>query len=584
MQELTAKILEEAKKFLGRDHNLLILAALIGFLAGVGAILFRWMIQLVDWGFSEQGLGLAGVPSTWHPYLVWLMPMLGGLVVGLYVHFFPDAVKENGVHKVIQAVAINNGKIRKRTIWNTAFTSSVTIGSGGSAGREGPTVQIGAAIGSALGQLFNLSTERVRVLVGCGAAGGIAASFNAPLAGVLFAMEIILGEFTIHTFSPIVIASVIGTVTGRAFEGNEVTFQVPIHQLVSPGEILFYLVMGVLCGLIAFLFTRVYFSSAKVFKQRVPGPTWAKPAMGGFLVGLLSLRFPEVLGNGYEYMQEALNGNLFWGMAFALIFLKMLATSLTIGSGGLGGVFAPSLFIGAMTGAAFGHAVHWLFPVMTASPETYALVGMGAVAGAVMQAPLTNILMLFELTNDYTIILPIMVACIASAYTFRGFTKNSLYIQYLLNEGINLRHGRVVSVLNSIHVRDVMNRDVVTLPEEMPYQTILDTVSYSNNFYYPVVNNQGDMVGIISFSDLRKVVFEDGLENLVVASDLATKNVVSLTPNHNLNEAMETFNQLDVDQLPVVRVGDPKKVIGLLNRQDVLAVYNREVLMHTVEE
>ncbi|QPJ62815.1 MAG: chloride channel protein [Candidatus Nitronauta litoralis] len=575
---------KEAKKFLGQDHNLLFLAGVIGFLAGAAATLFRWMIQLFDWGLSEQGLGLLGIPSSGHGYLLWMMPMLGGLMIGIYVHFFPDAVKENGVHKVIQAVAINNGKIRKRTLWHTAFTSSLTIGSGGSAGREGPTVQIGAAIGSALAQMFHLSTERVQVLVGCGASAGIAASFNAPLAGVLFAMEIILGEFTVHTFSPIVVASVIGTVTGRALEGNEVTFQIPIHELVHSGEIVFYLVMGILCGLMAWVFTLFYFFSSRFFENHVKAPQWSKPAIGGLVVGLISILFPQILGNGYEAMEDALNGNLFWGMAFGLIFLKIIATGITIGSGGLGGVFAPSLFVGAMVGAAFGHGVHTLFPEMTASAETYAVVGMGAVAGAVMQAPLTNILMLFEMTNDYTIILPIMIACIAATYTFRSFNKNSIYIQYLLNKGINLRHGRVVSILSSMHVRDVMNKDVVTIPEEMPFRSILNTVSYSKNFYYPVVDQQGDMIGILSFSDIREAAFEGDLEHLVVASDIATKNVESLRPNHNLNEAMETFNQLDLDQLPVVKVGDPKKVIGLVSRQDVLAMYNREILMHKVED
>ncbi|MFQ5482076.1 MAG: chloride channel protein, partial [Nitrospinaceae bacterium] len=332
------KFLEEAKKFLGRDHNLLLLAALIGFLAGLGAMGFRWMITLLGGWFSGPGLAAVQAPLAIHGYLLPLMPMLGGLCVGLYVYFFPDAVKENGVHKVIQAVAVNNGKIRPRTIWNTAITSSITIGSGGSAGREGPTVQIGAAIGSILGGMFHLSTERVRVLVGCGAAAGIAASFNAPLAGVLFAMEIILGEFTIHTFSPIVMASVIGTATGRALEGNEAIFAVPFHSQVSSGEIGFYLLMGILCGWAAHLFTKSYFLGHQIFEEKLPGPPFLKPALGGLAVGLLSIAFPQILGNGYDSIGKALNGDLFWGLAFGLVFLKILATGLTLGSGGLGGI------------------------------------------------------------------------------------------------------------------------------------------------------------------------------------------------------------------------------------------------------
>ena len=416
------------KALLMQDHNMLILAALIGFLAGFASTAFRWMIEFFGIIFSTKGLSWLGITGTALPFLLPLMPMFGGIVTGIICHFFPDAVKENGVHRVMHAVALKAGKIRKRTLITCSATSALTIGSGGSAGREGPTVQIGSAVGSALGNLFHLSRERVRVLVGCGAAAGIAASFNAPLAGVLFALEIILGDFTIHTFSPIIVASVIGTATGRALEGNEITFHVPVHELVSYSEIILYLFLGLLCGLVSRLFTLVYFKSNDFFEEKVRIPKILKPALGGLIVGLISIGFPAVLGNGYDFMEKALSGELLWSMAFLLIFLKIISTSVTLGSGGLGGVFAPSLFIGAMLGSAFGALVHDISPNLTASPETYALVGMGAVAGAVMQAPLTNILMLFELTNDYTIILPIMITCIVSAYTFRGFSKNSIYI------------------------------------------------------------------------------------------------------------------------------------------------------------
>jgi CIC family chloride channel protein len=583
MANMTETIRGEFRKYLAHDHNLLILAGIIGCLAGFASTVFRWMIGFFDAVFSADGLIMLYIPEAFIPYLLPMTPMIGGLLIGLICYYYPNAVKENGVHKVMQAVALKDGKIPKRTIFTCATTSSITIGSGGSAGREGPTVQIGAAIGSTFGQLFHLSTERTRVLVGCGAAAGIAASFNAPIAGVLFSMEIILGNFAIRTFSPIVISSVIGTVTGRALEGNEITFSVPVHDLVSSSEIFIYVLLGILCGLASRLFVTVYFATQKFFEEKVTIPQPLKPALGGLIVGLLSIIVPQILGNGYPLMQDALNGNLFWGLAIALVFMKIFATSITLGSGGMGGVFAPSLFIGAMVGASLGSGVHAVFPNMTASPETYAMVGMGAMAGAVMQAPLTNILMLFELTNDYTMILPIMICCIVSTYTFRAFSKNSVYIQYLLNKGINIQHGREFSILNSIHVRDVMNSNVVTITKDMPFKKILETISYSKNFYYPVVNEEGDMIGILSFSDIREVIFEEGLEDLIVANDLATKNVVTLSPNHNLNEAMEIFATLDVDQLPVVKVSDDKKVIGMLTRGDVIAVYSREVLVHDFE-
>ena len=579
MSTITDQIRDKFRSILLFDQNMLILAALLGFLAGFASTFFRWMIEFFESIFSVKGFSLAGIPPQTYPFLLPLMPMLGGLFIGLICKYFPNAVKENGVHKVMYAVALNDGKVRKRTIASCAVTSSITIGSGGSAGREGPTVQIGAAVGSTIGQLLHLSTERMRVLVGCGAAAGIAASFNAPLAGVLFALEIILGDFAIHTFSPIIIASVIGTVTGRALEGNEVTFNVPVHELVHPTEIIFYLALGMLCGIVARLFTFMYFYIQQVFEEKLKTADIYKPAIGGLIVGMISIFMPQILGNGYDVMEQALTGQMFWGLAFLLVFMKIICTSITLGSGGMGGVFAPSLFIGAMVGTAFGSSVHFIFPTLSASAETYSVVGMGAVAGAVMQAPLTNILMLFELTNDYTLILPIMATCIAASYTYQRFTKHSIYMQYLLNKGINIRHGREASIMNSIKVQDVMSTDITTIAQEMPFRKILETISYSKNFYFPVLDNKGDMTGILSFSDIREVIFEEQLGDLLVAGELANTKVYSLTPQQNLNEAMEIFSQLDVDQLPVVRSEDKLKVIGMLTRGDMMASYNRAILV-----
>ena len=579
MTTITDQIRDKFRSILMFDQNMLILAALLGFLAGFASTFFRWMIEFFESIFSVKGFSLAGIPPQTYPFLLPLMPMLGGLFIGLICKYFPNAVKENGVHKVMYAIALNDGKVRKRTIASCAVTSSITIGSGGSAGREGPTVQIGAAVGSTIGQLLHLSTERMRVLIGCGAAAGIAASFNAPLAGVLFALEIILGDFAIHTFSPIIIASVIGTVTGRALEGNEVTFNVPVHELVHPTEIIFYLALGMLCGIVARLFTFMYFYIQHVFEEKLKTADIYKPAIGGLIVGMISIFMPQILGNGYEVMEQALTGQMFWGLAFLLVFMKIICTSITLGSGGMGGVFAPSLFIGAMVGTAFGSSVHFIFPTLSASAETYSVVGMGAVAGAVMQAPLTNILMLFELTNDYTLILPIMATCIAASYTYQRFTKHSIYMQNLLNKGINIRHGREASIMNSIKVQDVMSTDITTIAQEMPFRKILETISYSKNFYFPVLDNRGDMTGILSFSDIREVIFEEQLGDLLVAGELANTKVYSLIPQQNLNEAMEIFSQLDVDQLPVVRSEDKLKVIGMLTRGDMMASYNRAILV-----
>jgi CIC family chloride channel protein len=578
MNEPIDRIPTGIKSIFGKEYSLLILAAVIGILAGAASTVFRWMIDFFEQVFSGEGL-LMGLSAGLVMVLMPFMPMLGGLIIGLSRRYFPEAVAENGVDRVMEAVVLKNGIIHKRSLAVCALTSSITIGSGGSAGRVGPTVQICSVIGSVFGQMMKLSSERIRILVGCGAAAGIAATFNAPLAGMIFVMEIILGEFTIHSLSPIIIASVMGTVTGHALEGNEMTFQTPVHEVVNPSEIFFYLLLGILCGITAHLFTQAYYRSHKFFEEQVNISIILKPALGGLIVGLLALLTPQIQGNGFQEMEQVLNGNLFWGLTLALIFAKIFATAVTLGSGGIGGTFAPSLFIGAMVGATFGAAVHGLLPDWTASSETYALVGMAALASAVMQAPLTSILILFEMTRDYTIVLPTMVCCIVATYTMRRFTKNSIYVQSLLNRGINIQQGKALSILTTMYVRDVMTEEVVTIPEEMPFKKILEIVSYSRHLYYPVVDREGDMVGIISFTDIRDAAQKEGMETTALARDLATSDVVTLKPNHNLNEALAKFSELDVQQIPVVKVGDSKKVIGLLRRSDVQAVYDREILV-----
>ncbi|NIQ03450.1 MAG: CBS domain-containing protein [Nitrospinaceae bacterium] len=580
MNEPTSRITTHLSQFFGKEYNLLILAAGIGVLAGAASTVFRWMILFFQNVFSENGL-LMGLSAGLAAFLLPFMPMLGGLVIGFARRYFPDAVAENGVDRVIEAVVLKNGHIRKRVLAVCALTSSITIGSGGSAGRVGPTVQICSVLGSVFGQMLKLSRDRVRVLVGCGAAAGIAATFNAPLAGMIFVMEIILGEFTIHSLSPIVIASVMGTVTGRAIEGNQLTFLTPVHEVVNPSEIFFYLILGILCGLTAHLFIQSYFRSQKFFEEKVKISKILKPALGGLIVGLIALITPQVRGNGFPEMEQVLNGNLFWGVALLLIATKIIATAVTLGSGGVGGTFAPSLFIGSMVGATFGAAIHALLPEWTASSETYALVGMGALASAALQAPLTSILILFEMTQDYTIVLPSMVCCIVATYTMRRFTKHSIYIQSLLNRGINIQHGKAISILSSMFVRDVMTREVVTLDEEMPFKSVLETVSYSRHLYYPVVDQEARMTGIISFSDIKNAAQKEGTEKMT-AAEMATREVTVLRPSHNLNEALEKFSELDIEQIPVVEVGDSRKVIGLIRRSDVQAVYNREVLITTL--
>ncbi|MFQ5672577.1 MAG: chloride channel protein [Nitrospinales bacterium] len=420
------------------DYNTPVLAVLIGALVGGASSVFLWMLDLSGRAFSADGLSSLGIPADIHFVLLPLMPMFGGLIVGAICRFIPRAVEENGVHAVIHSIARKDSKIGGGTILVCAANSAVTIGSGGAAGRHGPMVQIGSAIGSRLGQLFSQPPERLRIFVGCGASAGIAATFNAPLFGILFTLEVILRDYRLHTFSPIAISAVLGAMISRSLEGNQPIFQISIAEWANYGEIVFYILLGAVCGLVAALFIKVYFRTEHFFDE-CPIPPGLRPALGGLLVGVLSVAAPQILGSGYDFMQQALNEELFWGWALGLVVLKIFATSATLGSRGLGGILAPSLFMGLLTGGACGTAIHALFPELAA--ETYAIVGMGAVAGAVMQAPLTNVMMLVEFTGGYSLILPALTACVVASHTMRLFQKNSIFLEKLLALGIQIRRG-----------------------------------------------------------------------------------------------------------------------------------------------
>lgn len=355
--------------------GLLVLALLIGLGSGLGAVGFRKLIDLFHAGFFGAGHLLVGSLGM---LAVIIVPAFGGLFVGPIVYFFAREAKGHGVPEVIAAIALNGGRIRPRVVIVKALASAITIGSGGSVGREGPIVQIGSALGSTLGQVFHMSEARIRLLLACGAAGGIAATFNAPLAGVFFALEVILAEFETRAFSMIVISSVLAAVTGRVFFGNHPAFQVPSYQFVSPFELLPYAVLGVLAGLLAVVFIRVLYGMEDLW-DRWTVPEYLKPIPGGLvmgIVGLLAYHFQTpspagasdsyLFGVGYNGIEPALFGRLAWQVMLFFLVLKLAAVSITIASGGSGGVFSPALFLGAMLGGAFGSGVHVLFPTWSA--------------------------------------------------------------------------------------------------------------------------------------------------------------------------------------------------------------------------
>jgi CIC family chloride channel protein len=401
---------------------LLALAVLVGLGAGVGALIFRWLIDAVRWVSFEW---LPSATAGWGPAYVVIAPALGGLLVGPLIYFFAREAKGHGVPEVMEAVALRGGRIRPVVAIVKSIASSLSIGTGGSVGREGPIVQIGSTIGSTVGQAMKMSDDRVRNLVACGAAGGVAATFNAPIAGVIFALEVILGNFSVKAFGTVVIASVTASVVGRAAFGDVPAFHVPEYTLNSLWEFPLYLVVGIAAAVVGALYTRAIYGFEDLFERWKAVPEWSKAAFGGLLLGGTALaygavpglgfdRVPQVYGVGYETIESGLLGNQVMLVMLALAGLKILATSLTIGSGGSGGVFAPSLFIGSMLGGSLGLLFAQLVPGVPGPPGAYALVGMGAVFAGSTHASMTAVLIIFEMTGDYKIILPLMLAVVTA--------------------------------------------------------------------------------------------------------------------------------------------------------------------------
>jgi CIC family chloride channel protein len=558
-----------------------VLGAIVGLAGGVGAVGFRYLIDLFQYiSYGAKGNLLEVATATPWYWKLWI-PALGGMVVGPLVYFLAREAKGHGVPEVMEAVALRKGVIRKRVVLVKSLASAVNIGTGGSVGREGPIVQIGSAIGSTIGQVLNVSAERIRTLVGCGAAAGIAATFNAPIAGSMFALEIILGDFGLATFSPIVISSVMATAVSRLFLGNTPAFIVPPYRLVSAWELPLYVILGLLCALVAVAFTTALYRMEDVF-DGFKFPEYLKAVVGGLILGLMALLFPHILGVGYPAIDLALVGKLSWWFMLLLVAFKILATSITIGSGGSGGIFAPSLFVGAMVGGFFGNGVHALFPDITASAGAYSIVGMAAVVGGTTHGPLSAILILFEMTGNYRIILPLMIACIISSVAAGQLLKESIYTLKLARRGVNIRAGKEVNILRAIRVEEAMNPKVETIAENTTLGNLAEKISMSKYNSFPVVDEEGYLTGILSYLDYHDVVFDRDLENLVVAKELATPKVVTVFQNDTLYSALEKISAKDFSILPVVSPGNPRKLLGVVTRRDILGAYNKAVIAKAV--
>jgi CIC family chloride channel protein len=555
-------------------------ALIVGIGAGLGAVVFRRLIE----GFQSLAYdGLGGLLAGITPYHLLIIPAVGGLIFGPLIYFFAREAKGHGVPEVMEAVALRGGRIRPRVAIVKSLASAICIGTGGSVGREGPIAQIGSALGSMVGQAFNLSDERVQNLVACGAAGGIAATFNAPIAGSIFALEVILGRLHAIYFGAVVISAVTADVIAQIFEGNLRAFTVPEYTLVSPWELPLYALLGVIAAGASVGFTRLLYLSEDLW-DKINFPEYFKPVLGGVLlgaVGILTFKvdgFPRVFGVGYNSITDVLFGNLAIQVTLALLIIKVLATIITLGSGGSGGIFAPSLFMGAMLGAAFGQVAHLLFPNVTAPSGAYALVGMAAFFTGAAHAPVTAILILFEMTGDYHIILPLMLTTVISTIIARAISQESIYTLKLSRRGIHLQYGQDIDVMQGVTVGEAMTTEVDVVFEDMPLTELAAEFARTHHHGFPVLNQDDKLVGVVSIQDLERALARGPISGLRVVDIATTTGLVVARPDEPMWLALRRLGTRDLGRLPVVDQDGSGRLLGVVRRSDIIRAYNHAIV------
>ncbi len=571
-------------------------SAVVGVVAGLGASAFYVALDYTQHLCLEQIEGYrppkAGserkteadshyqLPQNW--LWVLLVPTAGGLACGLLVFSLAPEAEGHGTDAMVRAFHRLRGIIRARVPVIKAVASVLTIGTGGSAGREGPIAQIGAGFGSLLATRLKLSDFERRNLMLAGAAGGIGAIFQAPLGGALFVCEVLYSTNAIEfsALVPSVMASVVAYTVFSSIFGHGFAFDAP-NELRFHGfsEIPFYLGFALLCTVVGYLYVGMFYGMRDKVFRRLPIPNHLKPALGGFLMGLLALWLPQIMAGGYGWVQLALDDHMEIQMMLVLALARILATSLTISSGGSGGVFAPSLFIGAMLGGAYGRFCHEWFPQYVPQPEAFVLVGMAGFFAGVAKVPLTSLIMVAEMTGSYELIVPLMLVSMVSVTLLSSHvTLYEEQVPTLIDSPAHLGDF-VVDILAHVRVADVYRRDrpVDLIRDSTPLEEVIHRVARSRNSYFPVVDKEGALVGIFSLSDLRAVLEDDAVYEGIVAMDLATFPVLTVTPEDDLHTALRRMTQKNIDELPVVDPKEPTRVIGMLRRKEVIAAYDQHL-------
>jgi len=568
-----------------------VFSIIIGVVAGLGSSVFYYMLEgsgrfflnylcgyypPLPEGESNGAVITTSISPNW---ILGLMPAIGGLIAGVIIYKWAPEAAGHGTDAVIDSFHRLRGIIRKRVPIVKTIASAITIGSGGSAGREGPVAQIGAGFGSYMASILRLSDHDRRIMVIAGAGGGIGSMFRAPLGGALFATEVLYREpeFEFEGIIPAIISSIVAYSVFSSFFGWGVLFDTPVYLFRHPMELLFYAILAIFCVILGAFYVKVFYGVKEKIFDKLPVKNYLKPAIGGVVVGGIAMFYPQVLAMGYGWVQLAIYGKMAIGLMFILAIGKVFATSFTISSGGSGGVFAPALFIGAMLGGAFGQTAHLVFPDIISQPTAFVLVGMGAFFAGVANVPISSLIMVCEMTGSYGLLVPLMLSS-STAYLFSR--KWNLYEKQVSCRVDSPAHlgDFLVDILEGLKVRDALTnkREMLLLPEKMSLREILMFVTEKPNSYFPVIDESGKMVGILSLDDIRQIMFEDGLSELVNARDMMTVDVITVTLDDDLHNAMRKFTMKNIEELPVVDEEDRRRILGMLSRRDVLTAYNKE--------
>jgi len=581
----STRLFQSTRKILHNDQLILALLSLfIGLVGGAMVVALREGISFFQLHFyGAPGERLYDIIAQLPWWQILAVPTMGGLAVGLLVRYAMPGGRGQGVADVIEASALKGGRMSVSTGLRAALVNALSIGCGASVGREGPAVHLGASLAGWIAKHLHLSRSLSRTLLGCGVAAAVAGSFNAPIAGALFANEVVIGHYALKAFAPVVIASVTGTAVSRAYFGDYPAFVLPPHEITSYLEFPAFILLGVLAGLVTSIFLRTIFAAQDI-SEKLPGPAWIRPAIGGFFVGVIALALPQVMGVGYGITDDALSGNVALWLLLAVLVGKIAATALSLGFGFGGGIFSPSLVVGAMLGGAFGIAVTGLFPALQTGAGGYTLIGMGAVAAATLGAPISTTLIVFELTGDYELTMGLMLAVVVSTGITRQISKNSFFQLQLERRGLDLKGGFESALLRASRVCDVMEESGELVSPEMPLSQLRVCLQDSKLGELFVVDEEECLVGTITLADLSETAFDPAMDLLINAADVARRKPPMLRCDDHLEEALKIIRGSGEHLIAVVDDLDNRKFLGAVDEKHVMAAYNRALLQSRHEE